>query len=111
LLEAHRECGKRWADIAKRLSNRTENTVKNRFNSLIKRYKNEMSSDGLSEISGDTNGTMDDIERRIADMILEDRKKEYSEQTTPNRMSEIPEEDDLSMDGMGDDDKSGRFKR
>ena len=40
LFQYYKDLGKKWAEISKKMKNRTENAVKNRFNSLIKKLKN-----------------------------------------------------------------------
>lgn len=45
MLQLFLEKGKKWADIAKRLGGRTENNVKNRWISLIRKYKSELNFD------------------------------------------------------------------
>ena len=99
LLESHLSIGKKWAEIAKNLRSRTENAVKNRWNSLIKKYRAEygIDFDTLSTSSAYSNKSMEDLERKIAEMLITNKKKskdECSPDTIGNgQIMEIPEEE------------------
>ena len=70
LLQSFIELGKKWAGIAKRIGRRTENAVKNRWSSLLRKCKNEFGGESISEASGDMD---DDIIylKKLAQMALE----------------------------------------
>lgn len=89
LLTKQQSIGNQWALIAKDILGRTENQVKNRFNSLIKKIREEKTfSDGLKkggihEALGDLNHTASEAQSRkveiedqwIKELILRKREE------------------------------------
>lgn len=69
LLTLYLELGRKWSEIAKKFGNRTENSVKNRWNSMLKKYKTEVDIEPFPK-----GASLEEAiawERKIAQLILE----------------------------------------
>ena len=116
--------GKKWADISKSLGSRTENSVKNRWNSLIKKYRIEFGIEGdqaaaQALLRKSNNYTIDDIEKKISLMIIESKDREFHSEGDKALIKKIEEsnikmnEDDSSSDTINEkveEEKSEKIK-
>jgi len=80
------------------LKSRTENAVKNRWNSIIKKYRSDygIDSDALSTTSNHSSTSTSELERKISEMIISQKRKRPNETSPDNAyspgMQEVPEE-------------------
>lgn len=70
LLKSYLELGCKWSEIAKKLRNRTENTVKNRWKSLMKRFKSMVCLDNLNNMPTQQAEREEKLEQLIAQAVL-----------------------------------------
>ena len=98
--------GKKWADIAKTLGSRTENSVKNRWNSLIKKYRIELGIEGDQAaaqilLRKSNNYTIEEIEKKISLTIIESKERENHSEEDKRLVKKI-EESNIKMNGDSD---------
>ena len=79
LLRLYQEHGKKWAEISKKMKNRTENAVKNRLNALLKKFRtgeNSMLSENLSLTSMESELEGANFERDLVDQMRQQEQAE-----------------------------------
>ena len=87
--------GNQWALIAKDIPGRTENQVKNRYNSLIKKIREEktflegLKSGGLQEVLGDLGAKHDGRKLELEDQWIKELIKRKREEI--DRVEELKE--------------------
>jgi len=121
LLLKQKAMGNKWAEIAKEIEGRTENQVKNRFNSLIKKIKEEKTysankkrdiKEALTSIQEERKeGEVDFIEE-----LIERKRKEIEENpqgfdpnysSVPEQMSQgSPSMEPMNIEAYGSVEKS-----
>mgnify|MGYP000930932359 FL=1 len=70
LLKSYLELGRKWAEIAKKIGNRTENIVKNRWKSLMRKFKSVVSPQHLNAVPTNSLDEEERWEQLIAQAVL-----------------------------------------
>ena len=88
-----KDTGKKWSEISRKMKGRTENAVKNRYNSIMKKEKKKMRKnlENINETSFNSNTSLpsEDVEREIMKTLLVKKEKKNTQTTTNIDQMEI----------------------
>ena len=90
LLKSYLEIGRKWSELAKKMKNRTENTVKNRWKSLMKKFKSIVCPENLVNLPTQEPEREEKLEQLIAQAVLNCYEKGI--------LTKIPTKQDVSKE-------------
>lgn len=84
-----KETGKKWSEISKKIVGRTENAVKNRYNSIMKKEKKLMkTSDNLNDTSFGSNSSFpnEEVEKELLKNLIIQKQQTHNNNCGKDKM-------------------------